>query len=160
MAEILMVYRKTLKKLIFLSFWGITPKLMVISTRNQCRIKEKGLAKKTHVSQNCDFEIIFTLNSKWNYFFSKWENLVVDITVNFENKTFRIDTLAKISLFSNVGLLNPNILLVFASVYSVANFRVARYRKLGTVLMAILAILKRWAKKKCHIRIKQPKITI
>ena len=38
----------------------------------------------------------------------------------------------KKSSFNNFGLLNPNILLVFAYVYSVANFRVARYGNLGT----------------------------
>ena len=65
-------------------------------------------------------------------FFSKRQNRVVGITVNFENMTFRIDTIAKISLYSNFGLLNLNILLVFAYVDSVANFRVARYRKLGS----------------------------
>ena len=50
---------------------------------------------------------------------------------------------------------NLNIVLVFAYIYNVANFRVARYRKFGNP-----GNTKAMTKNKCLIRIQQLKITI
>ena len=58
-------------------------------------------------------------------FFLKRQNRVVGISVNFENMTFRIDTIAKISLYSNFGLLNPNLAFVFAHRFSMARIAIS-----------------------------------
>ena len=60
---------------------------------------------------------------------SKRENWVVVMTVYFKNKTGRIDIQVKIRSYSIFGQMNPNIILVFAFVYSIVNFRIDRYRK-------------------------------
>ena len=47
MTEILMFYRKTLKKMTFSTFLRITPQVFSMSKPNGCQIKAKSLAKNS-----------------------------------------------------------------------------------------------------------------
>ena len=65
--------------------------------------------------------------------------------------------LAKICSYSNFGPLSPNLTWVFTYGNSIANFRVARYRKIGNPEIGNTAVV---GENPFQIRIQWPKITI
>ena len=64
---------------------------------------------------------------------------------------------AKICSLSNFGSLNPNLTRVFTLDNSIADFRVARYRKIGNPEIGNTVVL---GENPCQILIQRPKITI